>query len=216
MVEYIDACRSLVLPADPTGKAKKGVEVKPPDINLSDVAFTVVYGPGEERRADTGHIRFGLSAVKGVGEKAITSVIAERSKNGPFRGLFDFCERVDLRACNKATLEALIKCGAFDGLHGIEKAGRLLGRARRRDALGPAGRGGQGIRPDGDVRRGAGAVRGGHARGPGRGARAPVVRAVDEEADARVREGRDGDVRLQPPAQRPRRRAAQLQLLRDR
>ena len=127
VVEYIDACRSLRLPADGTGKpGKVGVEVKPPDINLSDVAFTVVYEQGEERRADTGHIRFGLSAVKGVGEKAITSVIAERTKNGPFRGLFDFCERVDLRACNKSTLDALIKCGAFDSLHGLEKRSACL------------------------------------------------------------------------------------------
>ena len=126
VVEYIDACRSLALPASPEGVSRKGVEVKPPDINLSDVAFTVVYDAGEERRADTGHIRFGLSAVKGVGEKAITSVIAERTRNGPFRGLFDFCERVDLRACNKSTLEALIKCGAFDGLHGIEKRSACL------------------------------------------------------------------------------------------
>ena len=122
VVEYIDACRSLRLPPPAGGGAGRiGVEVRPPDINLSDVAFTVVYENGEERRADTGHIRFGLSAVKGVGEKAISSVIAERSRNGPFRGLFDFCERVDLRACNKTTMEALIKCGAFDSLHGIEK-----------------------------------------------------------------------------------------------
>ncbi len=122
VVEYIDACRSLRLPAaGQSGAGRTGVEVRPPDINLSDVAFTVVYENGEERRAGTGHIRFGLSAVKGVGEKAITSVIAERNQNGPFRGLHDFCERVDLRACNKSTMDALIKCGAFDSLHGIER-----------------------------------------------------------------------------------------------
>lgn len=138
VVEYIDACRSLRLPAaEEGGVGKVGVEVRPPDINLSDVAFTVVYENGEERRADTGHIRFGLSAVKGVGEKAIRSVIAERNENGPFRGLFDFCERVDLRACNKSTLDALIKCGAFDNLHGIEKRAACL------DALEGAMRAGQ-------------------------------------------------------------------------
>ncbi|BAM04586.1 DNA polymerase III subunit alpha [Phycisphaera mikurensis] len=149
VVEYIDACRSLKLPDPPAPSAsaehpaeggtpkQAGVEVRPPDINLSDVAFTVVYESGEERRADTGHIRFGLSAVKGVGEKAITSVIAERAKNGPFRGLFDFCERVDLRACNKSTLDALIKCGAFDSLHGIEK------RSACSDALEAAMKAGQ-------------------------------------------------------------------------
>ncbi|MEE9404764.1 MAG: DNA polymerase III subunit alpha [Algisphaera sp.] len=121
VVEYIDACKQLRLPG-----GGRGVEVKPPDINLSDVAFTVVYGPDEKRTANTGHIRFGLSAVKGVGEKAMTSVIGDRAKNGPFKGLYDFCERVDLRACNKSTLEALIKCGAFDSMYSIEQRAALI------------------------------------------------------------------------------------------
>ena len=120
VIEYIDECKKLLTPS-----GKRGVEVKPPDINLSDVGFTVVYMPGEEKTPSTGHIRFGLHAVKGVGEKAIQSIVDERKKNGPFIGLFDFCERVDLKAINRSTIEALTKCGAFDNLHGIEQRAAL-------------------------------------------------------------------------------------------
>jgi DNA polymerase-3 subunit alpha len=120
VVEYMDECKHVLRP-----DGKRGVEVKPPDINLSDVAFTVVYAPGEARTPSSGHIRFGLSAVKGVGEKAIGSVIAEREAHGNFKGLYDFCERVDLRAVNRATIEALIKCGAFDSLYGLDQRAAL-------------------------------------------------------------------------------------------
>ncbi|MBI5397689.1 MAG: DNA polymerase III subunit alpha, partial [Verrucomicrobia bacterium] len=64
--------------------------------------------------AATGCIRFGLAAIKGVGETAIEAVIKAREAGGPFRDLFDFCERVDTRACNRKAIEALVKCGAFD------------------------------------------------------------------------------------------------------
>lgn len=116
VVEYIDECKKLLLP-----NGDRGVEVKPPDINLSDVAFTVVYAPGDKRDPNCGHIRFGLSAVKGLGVKAIQAMIDERKKNGPFLSLHDFCERVSNRTINRASVEALIKCGAFDSLHGLEK-----------------------------------------------------------------------------------------------
>jgi DNA polymerase-3 subunit alpha len=132
VIEYIDECKKLLKP-----DGRRGVEVRPPDINLSDVGFTVVYMPGEEKTPSTGHIRFGLHAVKGVGEKAIRSIVAEREKNGPFVGLFDFCERVDLKAINRSTIEALIKCGAFDSLHGLEQ------RAAMCDALESAVKAGQ-------------------------------------------------------------------------
>ena len=132
VIEYIDECKKLLTPS-----GKRGVEVKPPDINLSDVGFTVVYMPGEEKTPSTGHIRFGLHAVKGVGEKAIQSIVDEREKNGPFVGLFDFCERVDLKTINRATIEALIKCGAFDSLHGIDQ------RASMCEALDSAVKAGQ-------------------------------------------------------------------------
>jgi len=63
-------------------------------------------------------IRFGLAAVKGVGEKAVEQIIAAREKIGRFQSLFHFCENVDLRAANKQVIEALIKAGAFDRLGG--------------------------------------------------------------------------------------------------
>ncbi len=89
------------------GEAKSmGIEVLPPDVNESNMFFTVV-GP---------NIRFGLGAVKGVGESAIESVLAARRKIGRFTSLLQFCEEVDLRACNKKVLEALIKSGSFDFL----------------------------------------------------------------------------------------------------
>jgi hypothetical protein len=80
--------------------------VLPPDVNESNMFFTVV-GP---------NIRFGLGAVKGVGESAIESVLIARQKQGRFTSLLQFCEEVDLRACNKKVLEALIKSGSFDFL----------------------------------------------------------------------------------------------------
>jgi DNA polymerase-3 subunit alpha len=94
IVKYIEECRSM------------GIEVLPPDVNESSSDFTVV---GDK-------IRFGLVAVKNVGESAIQSILASRRDQGKFRDLYDFCERVDLRLVNKRVLEALIKCGAFDSL----------------------------------------------------------------------------------------------------
>jgi DNA polymerase-3 subunit alpha len=83
-----------------------GIEVLPPDVNESNMFFTVV-GP---------NIRFGLGAVKGVGESAVESVLEARRKIGRFATLLQFCSEVDLRACNKKVLEALIKSGSFDFL----------------------------------------------------------------------------------------------------
>ncbi|HMK72346.1 MAG TPA: DNA polymerase III subunit alpha, partial [Myxococcaceae bacterium] len=80
-----------------------GLEVLPPDVNQSQLAFGAVEG----------RIRFGLGAIKGVGEAAIEAILEARSK-GPFRDLFDFCERVDARRVNRKVLEALVKAGAFD------------------------------------------------------------------------------------------------------
>jgi DNA polymerase-3 subunit alpha len=74
-----------------------------------------VYKDGEEGKEV---IRFGLAAVKGVGEKAVEQIIAARETVGRFESLFHFCENVDLRAVNKQVLEALIKAGAFDRLGG--------------------------------------------------------------------------------------------------
>jgi DNA polymerase-3 subunit alpha len=118
VVEYIDECKRVTQP-----DGTKGIKVLPPDVNISDVDFTPIYetvtikkGKRQETKLQ-GVIRFGLAAVKGVGEKAVETIIEARKKDGPFRSIYEFCERVDLRAVNRATMEALIKCGAFDSLN---------------------------------------------------------------------------------------------------
>ena len=80
------------------------IKVLPPDVNESGLRFTVV---GET-------VRFGLSAVKNVGDSCVEAIIAAREEGGPFTDIFDFCERVEASTVNKRTLESLIKCGAFD------------------------------------------------------------------------------------------------------
>jgi DNA polymerase-3 subunit alpha len=92
-----------------------GVNILPPDINLSDHEFVVV----------DGNIRFGLDAVKGVGFAAVEAIKAAREEGGPFASLWDFCARVDPRAVNKRAIEALIKCGAL-GSTGDSRKGMLL------------------------------------------------------------------------------------------
>ncbi|HEY4305549.1 MAG TPA: DNA polymerase III subunit alpha [Gemmatimonadaceae bacterium] len=86
-----------------------GIEVLPPDVNESGWKFTVV---GDKK------IRFGLGAIRNVGRNAIDSVLAAKKEGGPFKDFFDFCDRVDLRACNKRVFEALIASGALDNLGG--------------------------------------------------------------------------------------------------
>ncbi|MEX2214909.1 MAG: DNA polymerase III subunit alpha [Phycisphaeraceae bacterium] len=123
VVEYMNECRKVMLP-----DGRRGIDVKPPDINLSQVGFTVVFDKGEAKDPSRGHIRFGLSAVKGVGEKAILGIIEARDKagGGPFKSLYDFCERVPPGVVNRSVIEALIKCGAFDGAHGLEKRAAMV------------------------------------------------------------------------------------------
>ncbi len=84
---------------------KIGIPVLGPDINESDIQFAV---------NNKGEIRFGLCAVKGVGEAAAEQIIQERSKNGPFKNIFEVTKRCNLRMVSKKTLEALVKGGAFD------------------------------------------------------------------------------------------------------
>jgi DNA polymerase-3 subunit alpha len=106
-----------------------GIEVRPPDVNVSGAAFTVAFADGEPRDALHGHIRFGLSGIKGSGEKAIDAVITEREsgeERRPFTSLHDFCERVPSFVVNKATIESLIKSGAFDALHGRENRSSMV------------------------------------------------------------------------------------------
>ncbi|MHB8621595.1 MAG: DNA polymerase III subunit alpha, partial [Chloroflexota bacterium] len=92
---------------------RMNVEVLPPDVNESALDFTIVGG----------RIRFGLAAVKNVGRGAAQAIAAARAEKGAFTSLDDFCHKLDLREVNRKVLEALIKCGAFDGC-----AGRLGGR----------------------------------------------------------------------------------------
>jgi DNA polymerase-3 subunit alpha len=91
-----------------------GIEILPPDVNLSDHEFIVVEG----------NIRFGLDAVKGVGYAAVEAIKTAREEGGPFDSLWDFCARVDPRAVNKRAIEALVKCGAF-GSTGAPRKGML-------------------------------------------------------------------------------------------
>src|SRR5947209_5584091 len=86
-----------------------GITVLPPDVNDSDLAFGV--GP-DPKKTGKKLIRFGLGAIKGVGENSIEGILAARKK--PFPGLFDFCARIDTRKINRKTLEALVAAGAFD------------------------------------------------------------------------------------------------------
>jgi DNA polymerase III subunit alpha len=91
-----------------------GIEILPPDVNLSDHEFTVV----------DGNIRFGLDAVKGVGYQAVEAIKRAREQSGAFSSIWDFCERVDSRTVNKKAIDALIKCGAL-GSTGASRKGML-------------------------------------------------------------------------------------------
>ena len=94
--------------------AEMGIEVLPPDVNSSAHDFAVVEGK----------IRFGLNAVKNVGDPAARAIIAAREEGGPFETLWDFTERVDPQCANKRALESLIKCGALDST-GATRRGML-------------------------------------------------------------------------------------------
>ncbi len=91
---YVNACEEM------------GIEVLPPDVNASAVDFAVVEGK----------IRFGLNAVKNVGETAARAIVAAREAGGPFTSIWDFVERVDPQVVNRRALEALVKAGALDGV----------------------------------------------------------------------------------------------------
>ena len=93
ITKFMDECKAM------------GIKVLGPDVNESNLKFTV--------NAE-GNIRFGLGAVKGVGESAVESIIEGRKKEGPYKGIFDFVQRVNLNACNKKNLECLALSGSFD------------------------------------------------------------------------------------------------------
>ena len=173
-IPYLEDCKKcrFVMPTgDPKTVAptvKTGVEVRPPDINLSKADFAVVFedaaaaaaaasepapgapgtAPSVSLRAHQGHVRFGLKAIKGSGDKAIEAILKERdggtkrrsgevegarqadghshSVSTPFSSIFDFCERVPPGSVTKGTLEALIKSGCFDRVHGREQRAGML------------------------------------------------------------------------------------------
>ncbi len=88
--------------------ARMGIAILPPDVNRSALTFLPEEIPGAKA------IRFGLAAIKNVGEAAMETAIADREENGPFKSMEDFCSRLDSRTVNKKILESLVKCGAFD------------------------------------------------------------------------------------------------------
>jgi len=94
LVEYINECKRM------------GLQVKPPDINLSDSNFT----PEDK------YVLFGLSAVRNVGSGVVDQIVESRDEGGPFKSFSEFCDRVPATALNKKTLESLIKAGAFDSI----------------------------------------------------------------------------------------------------
>ncbi len=99
---------------------KLGVEVMPPNVNTGGVGFEV----------QNGKILFGLSAVKGVGKGAVEEIVRARTEGGPFRDLFEFCERVDLRIVKAAAIEKLVKAGAFDCFGKGKRAATMLAAPR--------------------------------------------------------------------------------------
>jgi DNA polymerase-3 subunit alpha len=125
IVKYINECREM------------GIRVLPPDVNQSDRNFTPAGSA----------IRFGLGAVKNVGQGAIEAIAAARNEGGSFKTIFDFCERVNLGSVNRRVLESLVKAGAMDSLNGnraqltdaIDRAMETGLRALRDREMGQAG-----------------------------------------------------------------------------
>ena len=133
VVKYIAECRELprYLP-----KLDDGIRVLPPDVNESGWKFTAV---GET------HIRFGLGAIRGVGSSAVKSILTVRDADGPLNAMFEFLDRVDLRALNKRAVEALIAAGALDSfgyrsqlLAGLDTAYSEISARKSEEAAGQA------------------------------------------------------------------------------
>ena len=117
VAEYIAECRDM------------GIKVLPPDVNESDAYFTV---SGD-------NIRFGLAAVKNIGEKFIFQLMAERAENGRYTGLGDFCRRLAGRELNRRAVESLIRAGAFDSL-GFKRRALLMAAEGVMEGIASAGR----------------------------------------------------------------------------
>jgi DNA polymerase III subunit alpha len=116
---------------------KMGVEVLPPDVNLSQLGFAP-----DPQRGDC--VRFGLAGIRNVGENVVQHIVSARQHAGPFKDFFDFCWRVEVGALNKRTVESMIKAGAFDSM-GYQRGGLLevfeqaveqIASARRKESEG--------------------------------------------------------------------------------
>ncbi len=120
--QYVQECKGM------------NIDVLPPGINESNVKFKV----------SKGKIRFGMAAVKNVGENAVKSIIVERENNGNYKNFREFCERIDGKDINKRCIESLIKCGAFDSfgiyrsklISTYEKVIDGIGQNRKRNMIG--------------------------------------------------------------------------------
>jgi len=95
---------------------RMGLSVLGPDVNHSKIRFSVDEG---------GNVRFGLAAIKGVGESAVQNIIDTRKEGGPFKSVYDFVERVNLQTVNKKTLENLVLGGAFDAISDLPRSAYL-------------------------------------------------------------------------------------------
>jgi DNA polymerase-3 subunit alpha len=100
ITKFMDECKAM------------GIEVLGPDVNESNLKFTV---------NKKGNIRFGLGAVKGVGENAVECIVREREANGPFKGIFDFVQRININTCNRKNMENLALAGGFDSFPEIKR-----------------------------------------------------------------------------------------------
>jgi DNA polymerase-3 subunit alpha len=109
ITKFMDECKAM------------GIKVLGPDVNESFLKFSVNVA---------GDIRFGLAAIKGVGESAVNNIIDERQRNGPYKDIFDFVERVNLSSCNKKNIESLALAGGFDNFPGIRREQFLATNAK--------------------------------------------------------------------------------------
>ena len=114
ITKFMDECKAM------------GINVLSPDINESFLKFSV---------NKAGDVRFGLAAIKSVGQGAVMNIIEERAQNGQFKDIFDFVERVNLSSCNKKNIEALALAGAFDSFSGIRREQFLATNSKGEDFL---------------------------------------------------------------------------------
>jgi DNA polymerase-3 subunit alpha len=158
---YLDDCRRTRYSNHVEGRPNIGIEVRGPDINESRHRFTVVHDEHLSPSSLNGAIRFGLGGIKGAGKNAVEALIAERDANGPFSSIWDLCDRAPAGTVNRGTMEALIKAGALDSVHGMSKRAAMVreaesalraGQKLKRDADSGQGQlfGGEDI-PDGDT-----------------------------------------------------------------